>query len=457
MEQKELNSTSCLKERWKSQLGFIWATTGAAVGLGNIWKFPYMVGSNGGSAFFLIYILAVAIVGIPVLSSELVIGRLGHNNPIMSFELLSRRFGASKNWSKVGWLGMCTLFLVLSFYSVVGGWSIYYFFLAISDHLNATDATASQHIWQRFLDSPYLLIANHTTFILMTAGVVALGLRKGIERTSNIIMPALLVLLLILAIYGCMQPGFSKAVDFLLGFRHLSITHSVVIAALGHAAFTLAVGAGCMSMYGAYLPDKQPLGLSITWIVALDLLVALLAGIATFSIVMSYNIHVTDGPGLMFEALPIAFANMSFGIVLASAFFVLLILAAWSSAISLMEPLVAMLVYRYRQNRHYAALTVGLGSWVLGIIAILSFNIWKKLIIFDKWVIFTAMTDLATNVMLPLGALGFALFAGHIMPHRDFAQAMQLKNKLALKIIIMTTKWITPLAILTILFSQVVL
>lgn len=444
---------TCPKERWKSQLGFIWATTGAAVGLGNIWKFPYMVGSNGGSAFFLVYIIAVAVVGIPVLSSELVIGRLGHNTPIMSLEHLTEKHQGSKHWSKVGWLGMFTLFLVLSFYSVVGGWSIYYFFLAAIDSLQADNAVHSQLIWQKFLASPTKLISSHTVFMIMTLAVVALGIRKGIERASNIIMPALLVLLLILAIYGIMQPGFEKAIDFLIGFRHLEITPSVVIAALGHALFTLAVGAGCMSMYGAYLPDNQPLGWSIAWIVALDLVVALLAGIATFSIVMSYNILVTDGPGLMFEALPIAFSHISFGNPLAIAFFLLLILAAWSSALSLAEPLVAMLVHRYEFKREAAALAIGMASWIFGIIAILSFNIWHDIHIWH-WDLFNAMADLATNILLPLGSLGFVLFTGYVLPYTTFTKAMQFQHELLLKILYGTLRWLSPVAIFAILAAQ---
>lgn len=444
---------SCPQERWRSQLGFIWATTGAAVGLGNIWKFPYMVGSNGGSAFFLVYILAVAIVGIPVLSSELVIGRLGHNTPIMSIEHLSKQENSSPHWSKVGWLGMITLFLVLSFYSVVGGWSIYYFFLSVANLLNADNAMLSQHIWHNFLSSPAKLITTHSIFMIMTLGVVALGIRKGIERASNIIMPALLILLVILAIYGVFQPGFNNAVDFLIGFRHLEITPSIVIAALGHAAFTLAVGAGCMCMYGAYLPDKQPLGWSITWIVVLDLLVALLAGIATFSIVMSYNIQVTDGPGLMFEALPIAFSHITFGHPLAISFFILLILAAWSSALSLAEPLVAMLIHRYEYKREHAAIVIGFGSWVLGIFTILSFNIWQDIRLFGHD-IFSGMTDLATNLMLPMGALGFAIFSGHILSYDKFSAAMNLKHEVILRILYFTLRWLTPIAILAILLSQ---
>lgn len=445
---------NCPKETWKSQLGFIWATTGAAVGLGNIWKFPYMVGSNGGSAFFIIYILAVALVGIPVLSSELVVGRIGHNTPIMSIESISKTYGRSKKWSRIGWLGMCTLFLVLSFYSVVGGWSLYYLFLSITEHLTANDASTSKLIWQEFLSSPQKLIVHHTIFMVMTLGVVAQGINKGIERTSNIIMPALMVLLIILAVHGYFQTGFSKALSFLLGYKNITITPNIIIAALGHAAFTLAVGAGCMSMYGAYLPDKQPLGWSIVWIVALDLLVALLAGIATFSIVMTYNLPVTDGPGLMFEALPIAFANMGMGKAIAIAFFLLLILAAWSSAISLAEPLVAMLIYRYKNTRKEAARTIGFGCWVLGVIATLAFNIWQKILIFGRWDIFSALTDLATNIMLPLGALGFAIFGGHIIPYREFKKAMIFKNEIYLKIICFTLRWISPLAISLILIAQ---
>lgn len=447
---------TCPKERWRSQLGFIWATTGAAVGLGNIWKFPYMVGSNGGSAFFLVYIIAVFLVGIPVLSSELVIGRIGHNNPIMSLEHLCQKLSRSKHWSKVGWLGMCTLFLVLSFYSVVGGWSLYYFFLAASDNLHTTSSIASQTVWHELLNSPSKLTIQHTLFMTLTLGVVANGIHKGIERTSNIIMPALMVLLVILAIYGAFLPGFKKAINFLIGFRHLEITPAIIIAALGHAAFTLAVGAGCMSMYGAYLPEKMPLGLPISCIVLLDLLAALLAGIATFSIVMSYNLAVSDGPGLMFEALPIAFSTMSFGKILAIAFFLLLILSAWSSAISLAEPLVAMLVHRYQIKRKVAAILIGCSSWILGLGSILSFNIWQDIHILHKWNIFSAMADLSTNILLPLGALGFAVFAGFILPKQEFITAMSIKHNLITKVLHFTLKYLTPTAIALILIAQII-
>jgi len=438
---------------WSSRLAFILATTGAAVGLGNIWKFPYMAGDKGGSAFVLVYLICVLLIGLPVMLAEMVIGRLGRQNPVNTLRSLALAARRSLHWELVGWWGALTLLFVLSFYSVVAGWSIAYLIKAWQGAFNNLNASQITQIWHDFLASPLELLLWHSVFMIMTLWVVARGVHNGLEKASRIMMPALFVILIILDGYATSTGHFAEGVKFLFAFDFHKITTEVIISAMGHAFFTLAIGAGAMLVYGSYLDKDVRLGSAVVTIAALDVLVAILAGLAIFPIVFAYNLPLQEGPGLMFEVLPIAFAKMGGGQFFGGLFFLLLLFAAWTSSISLAEPLVVLLSERYLNSRLKASFVVGGVAWTLGIGSVLSFNVWQKKLIFGHWNFFGAITDLSTNILLPIGGLAFAIFAGWLLNKETTAEALSFSKPFLFQLWLIATRYIAPLGIFIILLT----
>ncbi len=401
---------------WSSRFAFIMVTAGAAVGLGNIWKFPYMAGSNGGGVFVIAYLFFIALIGIPAMIAELLIGRRGRQNPVNTLATLSLEAKASPHWQGLGWLGAITLLLVLAFYSVVAGWSIAYLFYAFKGiFINATPESIMD-IWKSLLASPLELTKWHTIFMILTMMVVALGVNAGIERASKWMMPGLFLVLIVLVVYAAIVGDFKSGFAFMFSFRPEELTSRAVIDALGQAFFSLATGAGCILIYGSYLSKKTDLVKTVLIISFLDVMVAILSGLAIFPIVFSHNLAPEGGPGLMFHVLPIAFSHMPGSQVVGSLFFVLLLFAAWTSSISMAEPLVAMMNERWKITRAWGSVYVGAVAWVLGLASVFSFNIWQDVKVFGRWGIFQVLTDLPTNILLPIGAFLFCIFAGWIMP-----------------------------------------
>jgi len=438
-----------MQSRWSTRFAFIMAATGAAVGLGNIWKFPYMAGENGGGAFVLLYLLFVVLVGVPTLIGEILIGRLGRENAVNTLAKLALKAKKTAYWQWLGWWGALGLVFVLSFYSVVAGWSIGYLIKIWTTGFKGFDsAFAVQTFWEDFLADPFNLLLWHTLFMLLTLGVVACGVRKGLERATKILMPGLFLVLFILMIYSLTIGNVKSAFSFLLSFKFTAIKASTALYALGHAFFTLALGAGAMLIYGAYLPKETRIGSSVCIVAGLDILVALFAGLSIFSIVFAYDLPPAGGPGLMFKVLPIAFAKMPAGQWFGGLFFLLLWFAAWASSISMAEPLVVLLSERSRFNRKEASFIVGFVCWILGILALMSFNVWKDLQILGRFNLFDAMADLTTNIILPIGGLGFAVFAGWVLKETETEQALHLKNKMLFKVWQFLIRFIAPFGIL---------
>ncbi|MGD9591201.1 MAG: sodium-dependent transporter [Candidatus Berkiella sp.] len=404
---------------WSSRFAFIMVAAGAAVGLGNIWKFPYMAGSNGGGVFVIAYLFFIALIGIPAMIAELLIGRRGRQNPVNCLATLAKQSNASSKWQGLGWLGALTLILVLAFYSVVAGWSIAYLAYAFKGlFVNATPESIVA-IWTNLLASPLELTQWHTIFICLTMLVVALGVNAGIERASKWMMPGLFLTLIALVIYAAIEGDFRSGLSFMFSFRPEELTSRAVIDALGQAFFSLATGAGCILIYGSYLSKETDLVKTVIIISLLDVLVAIFSGLAIFPIVFSHNLAPESGPGLMFHVLPIAFSHMPGSQVVGSLFFILLLFAAWTSSISMAEPLVAMLNERWQITRKRGAFLIGALAWTLGLASVFSFNIWKNVKIMGKWDIFQVLTDLPINILLPIGAFLFCIFAGWIMPDTD--------------------------------------
>ena len=371
-----MSTTKASHGQWSSRFGFILAATGSAVGLGNIWKFPYMTGVSGGSAFVLTYLLCIALIGVPILVMEWLIGRRAQKNPIQAMEHVALQEGRSRHWKWLGLVGILGAFLILSFYSVIGGWALDYLFRTGSGTFQGMNGEQTGAVFNGFLGDAGSLLLWHTVFMGLTMAIVAMGVTGGLERASRIMMPGLVLVLLILVGYGVTTGAAGRAAEFLFTPNWSAINGQVVLAALGHAFFTLSLGMGIMTAYGAYLgQDVNLLGTART-VVLLDTTIALMAGMAIFPLVFSHHLEPSAGPGLIFVTLPIAFGNMTGGTVLGALFFILLSFAALTSSMSLLEPVVALLEEKTPLGRKSATLVAGSVIWLLGVASLLSFNHW---------------------------------------------------------------------------------
>ena len=394
---------------WSSKLTFILAATGSAVGLGNIWKFPYMVGESGGAAFVLVYLLCIALIGLPILTAEWLIGRRGQENPVNSMADVAKSAGRSKGWVMVGVSGVLGAFLILSFYSVIGGWSLSYTLSSITGDFTGQDADAIGGLFSGMLGNPGQLLMWHSAFMLLVIGIVARGVTKGLEGAVRTLMPALGVLLVVLVGYGMTTGYFGQAASYLFNPDWSKLTGEVVLAALGHAFFTLSLGMGIMMAYGSYLGEEVNLLKTARTVVIMDTVIALGAGLAIFPIVFANGLDLNSGPGLIFVTLPIAFGNMGGGMLLGLMFFLLLTFAALTSAISLLEPVVEFVEERTPLSRVSATLVAGVATWALGIAALLSFNVWSEVLFFGLN-IFDLLDKLTSKFLLPLTGLGVIMF-----------------------------------------------
>lgn len=410
-------------ERWSSRRAFILAVTGAAVGLGNIWRFPYITGENGGAAFLLLYVFFVVLLGLPVMMAEIMIGRAGRRSPMQSLGYLASRAGRNTSWRWLGLFGAFTVFCILSFYSVVSGWSIDFMVSAFRGDFNGQTGPQIGAYFDAFLTNPSRMAFNHTLFLVMTMAVVACGVSKGLERLNNLLMPALYLLLIILAGHAMSMDGFGPALAWLFTPDFSAVTPMVFVHAMGHAFFTLAVGACALMAYGAYMPDHQSLPGAAAAVAVLDVLVALLAGIAIFSVVFTQGMDPAGGPGLVFVTLPVAFADLPMGAFWLGLFFLLLLLATWTSSINLAEPMVSTLV-GWGLKRPLAALVVGICVWVVGLLCVASFSTLSDFHVIGKMNFFDLISTIPPEVFLPLGGLMIAIFAAWVMPEQEALRAL---------------------------------
>lgn len=408
-------------------MGFMLAAAGSAVGLGNIWKFPYMAGQMGGSAFVLTYLICMFVIGLPILVAEWLIGRRGQKNPIHTMEDVAVAEGRSKSWRWVGIIGVLGSFLILSFYSVIGGWATDYIFLAGNGTFTGLHGDGTSEVFQQFLGSVNHLLTWHTVFMLATGLIVAMGVGAGLERSCKIMMPGLGILLIGLVIYAGVVsgPSFGKAFAFLFTPNWSAITGKAVLAALGHAFFSLSLGMGIMMAYGSYLGKDVNLISTARTVVILDVIVAMLSGMAIFPLVFANGLQPAEGPGLIFVTLPIAFGNMAGGTIIGVLFFIFLTFAALTSSISLLEPTVELLEEKTHLGRKSATLVSSVIIWALGIACLLSFNAWQDVTIFGKN-IFDFLDYVTSKLMLPLTGLGTIIFAGWMMKQETIRQELNL-------------------------------
>jgi len=438
---------------WSSRLAFILAATGSAVGLGNVWKFPYVTGENGGGAFVLVYLLCIAIIGIPIMMAEVFIGRNGRHNPITSFRLVAERNLVSPGWRLSAIVGMLAAFIILSFYSVIGGWAASYVGHAAAGDFTGGDADSIGALFGGLLGSPLQLLGWHTLFMALVVLVVSRGLKGGLERAVTILMPALFILLLLVVGYATTTGHFGEAVSFLFNPDFGALTVNGVLVALGHAFFTLSLGMAIMMAYGSYLGTDVNIGRTAISVAIMDTVVALLAGLAIFPVVFANGLEAGAGPGLIFQTLPLAFGAMPMGSVFGTLFFVLLLFAAWTSGISLLEPVVEWVEEKTTLGRTGSAVLAGGACWALGIVSILSLNVWSDVTplgmfaVFEGKTIFDLLDYFTANIMLPLSGLLTAVFVGWFVAKESLQGDLDLRGG-GFSLWYNLIRFVTPVAVL---------
>ncbi len=413
------------RSHWNSRLGFILAAAGSAVGLGNIWKFPYITGENGGGLFVLIYLVCIALVGVPVMIAEVMLGRKSRTSSAGAFRghLNGSNAGDRRTpWSIVGWMGVVTGFVLLSFYSIIAGWVLHYVVYAIRGLFTA-DAVAAQSLFKELAGSWQHSMLSHAIFMVVTVGIVVLGVSGGIEKATKVLMPTLFVLLGTLLVYAMTTPGFGDAASFVFAPNPDKLSGAGVLEALGHSFFTLSLGMGALLTYGSYLQKKDDIIATSVTISLLDTGVALGSCLIMFPILFSFGMDPGQGPGLVFVSMPLAFASMTGGYLLSIVFFVLLFFAALTSAISLLEVVVAAAIDQGKMTRKKATIVFGFAVFIYGS---LSSGLDEKLLPFWKgWFgknFLDSMDYLVSNWFLPLGGLFIALYAGWVLPKEQSQQ-----------------------------------
>jgi NSS family neurotransmitter:Na+ symporter len=448
-------STSVSSQRWSSRWLFVLAAAGSAVGLGNIWKFPYIAGENGGGAFVLIYLVCIAAVGIPIMVSEVLLGRQGRSSPIHTMRKLAKASGRSQRWSVLGWMGVLAGFLILSYYAVIAGWAVNYVWLSGSGAFEGASAQAVGQSFDDFLASPFELIAYQTAFMILTIWIVGRGVTKGLEAAIRWFMPLLFLLLIALLVYSFNSGGFDQGFAFMFDMKWDAVTADSWLIAMGQAFFTLSLGMGTMMAYGAYVPDDANLGTTVVTIAALDTLIAVAAGLAIFPIVFANGLEVAQGPGLTFVTLPLAFGQMPFGSIFGALFFLLLSFAAITSAISLTEPALSFLVEEYNAKRQRVAISLGVICWALGLGTVFSFNVWSDVTFVGGLTFFDSVDYFSQNILLPLGGMLITFFAIWLLPRGMVEQQLGIENPIlgwAWKVV---AGIVAPLGVLAVFLSTI--
>ena len=444
--QKQLKSHGAWIGKWT----FILAATGSAVGLGNIWGFPYKAGTNGGGAFVLIYLGCILIIGLPIMISEIIIGRRAGNSPINAMKKIAIESNRSSIWQLVGWSGIFAGILILSFYSVIAGICLNYIFIAFTSN----ELISSPDQFSSVISSPINLIAWHTIFIVLTALIVSAGVKDGIGRMVKILMPMLGFLMIFMVVYSMINGNFSQAMSFLFAPDFSNVTSDTLLQAMGQAFFSLSLGMGSIMAYGAYMPKNQNVVNSSFTVASLDTLIAILAGLAIFPIIFAFNLEPNSGPGLVFVSMLSAFNQMQFGQLIGPLFFILLSVAALSSSISLLEPGVAYLSEEGVLSRKSSAIIISIFIWILGLGSAFSFNIWSDFNLIGNKNFLDSMDFLANQILLPLGGMLIAIFVGWYMDKSLIKSEVGVTNSLLYRMWRFFVKFVAPLCVGYIFYRQ---
>ena len=449
-------------EKWSGRMIFILASIGAAVGLGNIWKFPYTLGSGGGSAFVLVYVLAILLIATPIMLSEMGIGRSARQSAPSAMRTLALQNGSSRHWAIVGWMGQLALVLVLSFYSVIAGWTAAYLVKSASGGLSGLSADEVANGFGQFLHNPGPMIFWHLLFTAITIYIVSKGIKIGLEKVVKILMPALFFTLIALVINSAIVGDFATAFEYLFKPDLSKLTAPVVLAAVGQAFFSVNVGVGAVLTYSAYLPKDVNLFRSAITISLGDTLVALLAGLAIFPIVFANGLDPAGGPGLIFVTLSTAFAKMPGGAFVGAAFFVMILFAALTSSISMLETMVARATEVRGLSRTSAASLIGGCTFLLGLVTVYSFSSWENVYPLGSFEIFANKTPfdlidyLVSNVLMPIGGILYAIFAGWWVSKELLIEEIGIGDGAMFQIWLLLARVVAPLAVAIIFIFNLV-
>jgi len=442
------------REHWGSRIGFIMATAGSAIGLGSLWRFPYIAGQNGGGAFVLLYLFFTFLIGLPIFLGELIIGRSAQKSSVGAYSELSN----GSQWSMIGWLNIITNFLILSYYSVVSGWSLNYALMSLNNFTLGKTPDEIREVFSIMYQSADINLLWHFIFMLMTAGVVYGGVRKGIEHWSKILTPALLVILVGLFIFALFLPGFPEAAKFILYPDFSKLSSNGVLNALGMSFFTLSVGLGILVTYGSYMKPEEDIPKTGIIIGAVSVSVSLFAALMIFPIVFTFGFEPEGGPGLVFKTLPVLFAKMPATLVLSTVFFTLFVFTALTSSISIIEVLVSNLMEIFKWSRKKSVIICGITAFILGIPTALAgsgklFPNWSKMYNGD---FFDTLNYITGSWMMPLAGLLAAIFVGWKMDKKLAKTEFEKGSTLAFlaRGWIFLLKWVAPVGVFIIILQE---
>lgn len=441
-----------MRENFSSKLGILAAAAGSAIGLGNIWKFPYIVGKNGGAAFILVYLLCIAIIGIPVMISEFALGRNAQANAVEAFKAIEPK----KPWYVGGYLAVATAFIILSFYSIIAGWVFSYFGRAVSGSLMNIPTGGQGDVFGGLISSGIEPMIFSGVVLLITAGVCIAGVKSGIERVSKFLMPLLVVLMVVLMAKSLSLEGAKAGLDFLFKPDFSSLTPGAVLEAVGHAFYSLSLGMGIILTYGSYIDKKQNLPKLAVQVTIADTAIALMAGVVIFPAVFAFGFEPGQGPGLIFVTLPAVFEKMAMGSLFAALFFLLVGIAAITSTISLMEVVVTFCCEQFKMKRVKATMAITAALFALSVPSNLSFGVWSHITVFGKN-FFDLFDFIASNIFLPAGGIIVCIFVGRVWTIEKAVFSITNEGELSFNwrhLYAFSVKWIAPIAIFLIFLSN---
>jgi len=449
-------------ENWSSRLTFLMASIGFSVGLGNIWRFPYVTGENGGAAFVLVYLACAVCIGVPLVMSEWAIGRRskGAASAAGSFKSVATQNKLSSRWSGVGGMAIAAVFMMMLTYTVITGWTLDYFTMAIVGEFNQIDAERSKSVFNNLMADPIRLLFWHSIVIIAIMLINARGLQGGIEKAVKILMPSLLICMIVMVVYSGIVGDMNAAVSFLLTPDFSQITGKTFLLALGQAFFSIGIAMAVMVTYGSYLSKDTSITQNAFIVVFADTLVAMLAGFAIFPLVFAHGLTPDAGAGLVFQVLPIALGDLPGGQFFSAIFFLLLIAAAFTSCIGNFEPIIAWTAEKFSMTRKKATYTSGLFMWILGITSVLSLNVLQNfhplgfINLFEGKTIFENFDYISASILLPLGGLLTAIFVGWRVPAKEMKAELGLKN-IAFAIWQGLIKFVVPVAIIIVFISGI--
>jgi NSS family neurotransmitter:Na+ symporter len=451
--------SGAVHEQWSSRWGFLLAAIGGAVGLGNIWRFPYITGEYGGGAFVLVYLVAVFLIAIPILIGELTIGKRGHKDIISGTRNLAIESGSSPRWVLIGWLGLGASFFVLTYYSVIAGQVLNYVWVTATGTLVGADHTAVDAQYESLISSPGQMFFWHSIIMLITVAILSRGITGGIEKAAKIMMPAFFIMLIGMFTYGLFVGDLAQGWGYMFTVDFAKITPEVVLVAIGQAFFSIGIGFGYMLAYGAYLPNSINIPRTAVIISMADAGVAILAGMMIFPLVFAYGQSPAQGPDLIFRILPLVFSQMQAGALVGTIFFVLLTFAALSSCIAILQPAISYLEESHGMSIKKSALLAGASAWLLGIFSIVSYNVWSGYYPLSMFKTFENSTimgiiDYATaNYMMLVGGILIAVFSGWMLKSGSMEKEFDGVNPVLFKIWLWLARVVAPVAVTVALYA----